>query len=103
MISVSTKLGLEAAQNAYPEHPVVSFPLDLSSRVAHAFDRLRPDLIAIVEHDLWPNFLRAASRRGVPVALINARLSERSGARYRTLSRFLAWPPGGFEMLTDPE
>lgn len=94
VISVSTKLGLEAAQNAYPEHLVVSFPLDLSRRVGHAFDRLRPDLIAIVEHDLWPNFLRAASGRGVPVALVNARLSERSAARYRAVSRFMSWPPG---------
>jgi len=94
VVSVSTKLGLEAALSAYPEHLVVSFPLDLSGRVGRAFDRLRPNLIAIVEHDLWPNFLRTASRRGVPVALINARLSERSGARYRAVSRFLSWPPG---------
>lgn len=94
VVSVSTKLGLEAAQNAYPEYLVVSFPLDLSGRVGRAFDRLRPDLIAIVEHDLWPNFLRAACGRGVPVALVNARLSERSAARYRTVSRVLTWPPG---------
>ena len=94
VVSVSTKLGLDAARNAYPEHLVVSFPLDLSGRVGQAFDRLRPTLIAIVEHDLWPNFLRAASGRGVPVALINARLSERSAARYRAVSRVLAWPPG---------
>ncbi len=99
VVSVSTKLGLEAALNAYPEHLVVSFPLDLSGRVSRAFDRLRPDLIAIVEHDLWPNFLRAASGRGVPVALVNARLSERSAARYRAVSRLLAWPPGELAMI----
>ena len=94
VVSVSTRLGLEAARSAYPDHLVVSYPLDLSGRVRQAFDRLRPDLIAIVEHDLWPNFLRAASGRGVPVVLINARLSERSAARYRAVARVLSWPPG---------
>jgi 3-deoxy-D-manno-octulosonic-acid transferase len=94
VVSASTKLGLEAARNAYPDHLVVSFPLDLSGHVQRALARLRPSLVVIVEHDLWPNFLRAAAARNVPVILINARLSERSAGRYRVLSRLIPWPPG---------
>ena len=45
--------------------------------------RRRPDAGALVESELWPNLIRAARRRGVPLALVNARFSERSSRRWR--------------------
>jgi 3-deoxy-D-manno-octulosonic-acid transferase len=62
---------------------VVYHPLDLPGPVAAAFDLLRPRLLVLVEAELWPNLLARAAADGVPVVLVNARLSPRSERRYR--------------------
>jgi 3-deoxy-D-manno-octulosonic-acid transferase len=62
-------------------------PLDVPRWVARFLDGWRPDLAVIVESELWPNMLRAADRQGVPLALINARMSARS-------ARGWGWVPG---------
>jgi len=93
VVSSSTRLGVEAARSHYSERIVVSYPLDLSYCVRRAFRQLRPDLIVVVEHDLWPNFLRHAAARGTPVILANARLSPKSLRGCRFLSRVYPWPP----------
>jgi len=58
-------------------------PVDLPRAVAGFLDHWRPALGLIVESELWPNLLLAARRRGIPLALINARLSGRSARRWR--------------------
>jgi 3-deoxy-D-manno-octulosonic-acid transferase len=95
VLSTTTRSGLDAARVHYPTAPVISYPFDFSYLVKRAFDRIRPDLILIVEHELWPNFLWQAQARHVPVAMVNARLSERSLRGYRWLSRVDTWPPPG--------
>lgn len=67
------------------------FPYDLPFSVARVIHRVSPDVMVIVETDLWPNFLFEMKRRAVPVFLVNARLSIRSFAGYRRLS-FLTRP-----------
>ena len=62
-------------------------PLDVPRWVARFLDGWRPDLTVIVESELWPNMLAAAERRGVPMALINARMSARSAQGW-------GWAPG---------
>ncbi len=99
VISSSTRAGVETAQKHFEGCEVFSCPLDLSPLVRRALDRVRPDAIVIVEHDLWPNFVRLARGRGVPVALINARLSPGSLAGYRRLSRLYPWPPRDLQAL----
>lgn len=91
VVSSSTRAGLDSARRHFSEHLVLSCPLDLSWLMRRAFRRLRPDAVVIVEHDLWPNWLRQAARRGVPVALVNARVSERSLRGYRRLARLSRW------------
>jgi 3-deoxy-D-manno-octulosonic-acid transferase len=61
------------------------FPLDWWPFVARAWRRIAPDLVILTEGERWPEHLRQAARRGVPVLSINARLSDRSFAR---LGRF---------------
>ena len=95
VISTTTRAGLEAGRLHYPDAMVISYPFDFSYLVKRAFDRVRPDLILIVEHELWPNFLWHAQARKVPVAIVNGRLSERSLRGYRWLSRVDTWPPPG--------
>lgn len=99
VLSTTTQSGLEAGRRHYPDRQIVSYPFDLSFLVKRAFDRIRPDLVLIVEHELWPNFLWHARARGVPVAIVNGRLSERSLRGYQWLSRVVTWPPRGIVTL----
>ena len=57
-------------------------PYDFPFAVRAFFDRVRPKLLVLVETELWPNLIGEAHRRGVPVLLVNARLSERSARGY---------------------
>jgi 3-deoxy-D-manno-octulosonic-acid transferase len=83
LISTTTRTGYEVAKKHYPEHSVCYFPLDFSWAVSRALERVRPAAIVLVELELWPNFIFAASRRGIPISLINGRLTERSLKGYR--------------------
>jgi len=58
-------------------------PLDTPRAIARFLDHWRPAAGLFVESDLWPNLLLEAQRRGVKLALINARISERSAAGWR--------------------
>jgi 3-deoxy-D-manno-octulosonic-acid transferase len=66
------------------------FPYDLPSAVEGFLDRIRPDAVLVMETEIWPNFFAACGRRGVPVALINARMSARSAAGYARLPGIVA-------------
>jgi len=63
-------------------------PYDFPWAVRRFFDRVRPRLLVLMETELWPNLVAEASRRGVPVLLVNARLSARSAAGYARLGSF---------------
>lgn len=82
VISTTTSTGQEVARKTYPELPLFYFPIDFSWSVARVFESIRPELIVLVELELWPNFLEHARQRKVPVAVINGRISERSAHRY---------------------
>ncbi|MCD4828445.1 MAG: 3-deoxy-D-manno-octulosonic acid transferase [Candidatus Cloacimonetes bacterium] len=66
-------------------------PLDMPLVVAKAFRRVRPDMLVLVETELWPEMLRQARRFRVPVTVVNGRLSARSVRRYRRYG--LLWRP----------
>ena len=65
------------------------FPFDFTPYIARALDRVTPDLVVIVETELWPNLLRACRRRGVKTMLVNGRLSTRSYQGYRLVRPFM--------------
>jgi 3-deoxy-D-manno-octulosonic-acid transferase len=58
-------------------------PYDLPGAVARFLERVRPALAVVMETELWPNLFHACRRRGIPLLLVNARLSEQSLAGYR--------------------
>lgn len=64
-------------------------PFDFEACVEEAFRRWRPRMLVVVEHELWPNLYLGAARHGVPLVVVNARMSARSLARYRHLGRSL--------------
>ena len=88
-LSVTTAAGRELAQRIVPPGvPVFAFPFDLAGPVERALSRVRPGLVLLTETELWPLFLDRAAARGIPVALVNGRISERSYPRYRRLRRW---------------
>lgn len=89
VISSTTDTGFDEAKKAFPDLPVFFWPLDFSWAVKRALGRVRPDLVVLAESELWPNFLRAAERAGVPVAVVNARMSPRSAGRLARLGRLV--------------
>jgi 3-deoxy-D-manno-octulosonic-acid transferase len=74
-------------------------PLDVPAWGARFLDHWRPDAAGFVESEIWPNMLGAAARRGVPLMLINARLSARSLARWRLAPRTAGMILGWFTMI----
>jgi 3-deoxy-D-manno-octulosonic-acid transferase len=71
-------------------------PLDVPAWVRRFLDHWRPDVVGFVESELWPNILAACRARGIPVMLINGRLSDRSLARWRRVPRLARQVAGGF-------
>ncbi|MFP4215969.1 MAG: 3-deoxy-D-manno-octulosonic acid transferase [Phycisphaerae bacterium] len=87
MISSTTDTGIAAARKRFGhDHVVFRFPKDFSFAVRRALRRVRPDLVVLIEGDIWPNFLAEANRRDVPVVVVNGRMSPNKGyPRYRKL------------------
>jgi 3-deoxy-D-manno-octulosonic-acid transferase len=71
-------------------HRVVRYPLDFSWAVERFLDRVRPDVVGLLELEVWPNFTQACQERGIPVAVLNGRLSAESFGGYRRLRRALS-------------
>ncbi|MGJ3244209.1 MAG: 3-deoxy-D-manno-octulosonic acid transferase [Opitutales bacterium] len=67
------------------------FPLDFTVWSRRTWAAIRPDLVVSMESELWPEHLHQARQRGIPVLLINARLSERSFRRYRIAGAATRW------------
>lgn len=99
VVTTTTTTGHALAEERVPKNVVVLYaPLDFPPFVRAAFDAIQPARIALVEAEVWPNWMATARRRDVPVYLINARLSPRSESRFRRfravvapIFRQLAW------------
>ncbi len=91
VVSATTDTGVHRAAALFGEsHPVLRYPFDLSASVGRFLDRVRPDLVALTELEVWPNFVEACTKRGIPVVVISGRLSDQSFARYRKVRRWVA-------------
>ena len=85
VFSTLTYTGKRAAARAYPDCGVRYLPLDMRCTVMRALARVRPDLVVLVEGDIWPNFICAAKSLGARIAVVNGRFSKRSAGRYARL------------------
>lgn len=75
------------------------FPVDHPQWTKNFLDHWKPDAILWMESELWPNMLLEIARRKIPVALINARLSEKSAQRWRLARRQIKKLLGGFSLF----
>jgi 3-deoxy-D-manno-octulosonic-acid transferase len=91
IISTGTETGQAVARRHFlPIGALVCyFPLDLPWAVSRALSVIRPDIFVALESEVWPNFLTTAKHRGVSLALMNARLSDRSFRRYARYKKYL--------------
>lgn len=91
MISTTTRTGQTLARKRFGADRVFYFPLDLGWAVRAWLRALRPKMLVLAETEFWPRMLVECRRAGVPVAVVNARISDRSWPRYRRLAGW--WRP----------
>lgn len=95
VVTTQTPTGAQALRNAWGDRIVHRYaPMDTPGAVARFLDRLRPQALILIERELWPQWLFACAERALPVALLNARLTESSSRSYRRWHGVLrhAWP-----------
>jgi 3-deoxy-D-manno-octulosonic-acid transferase len=84
IISTTTQTGQAMARERMPfADAVIYFPLDWAFCVRRALEAVRPALVLVLETEIWPNFLREAGQRQIPVLFVSGRISDRSFARYQ--------------------
>jgi len=93
ILSTTTPTGHALAVELATQHPgrvvVIYSPVDLPGVGRLLLKRVQPTQLILVEAEVWPNLTAAASHLGIPVSLVNARLSPRSERRYRKFRNFI--------------
>ncbi len=82
-LSTTTAAGQKLARERHGEENVFYFPLDFAFAIRPYLKHLRPKLVVLAETEFWPNFLRLVKRSGAKLAVVNARISDRSHNGYR--------------------
>jgi 3-deoxy-D-manno-octulosonic-acid transferase len=90
-VSTTTETGQRLAKDRLAESPVFYLPLDFKFAVRRYLRVLRPKMLVLMESELWPRLIDECAKSGVPVAVVNARVSDRSFPRYMRLQRL--WRP----------
>ena len=91
VLTTTTTTGFAFAEKEAPDWMRVMYnPLDFLPIVWRAFATIQPSRIVLVEAEVWPNLAAEARRRGLPLALVNARLSARSERRFRRVRQLVA-------------
>lgn len=90
VVSTTTATGQILARERISRYAEVCyFPLDFRFSVDRFLSALRPTAVLILETEIWPNFLKAACDRSIPVIIANGRISDRSFPRYSLFKPFL--------------
>ncbi len=82
VVSTTTHTGQKLARGKFGEGEVFYFPLDFGVCIRPYLRALKPKLVVLAETEFWPNFLRLAAKSGARLAVVNARISDRSFPRY---------------------
>lgn len=90
VLSTITDTGQKVAAERVPEGTkVVYLPFDITFILSAVLKRIKPKILIIIETELWPNMLRVFKKRGIPIVLLNGRISERSFRGYKKISFFM--------------
>jgi 3-deoxy-D-manno-octulosonic-acid transferase len=85
VVSTTTRTGQALARERFGAERVFYMPLDFASMVRAYLRALQPAALVLMESELWPRMLHECARRGIPVAVVNARVSDRTFARTMTV------------------
>ena len=89
VFSTTSSTGWKTAEREVtPDDVLIYNPLDFGGCVKRALNAVKPRAVILTETEIWPNFIRALKKRGVPIYLVNARISDRSAPRYKALRWF---------------
>ncbi len=99
VVSTMTPTGNDEAKKRFADHRVVFFPADVGNLPGYWLRRLGIARVILFETELWPNFLSDCQTLNIPVAMINARISDRSFPRYRFFRFFLRPLWGGLSFI----
>ena len=100
LVTSGTVTSATIMQQRLPHGALHQFvPLDMPGAVARFLDHWKPDAGLFVESDLWPNLILAARKRGIRLALVNARISARSAERWRLAQKSVAALLGAFDIV----
>jgi len=86
VVSTTTRTGQKLARERFGAERAFYFPLDFAWAVRSWLRVLRPRMLVLLETEFWPRMLIECRRAGIPVAVVNARISDRSWPRYRRLA-----------------
>ena len=88
VLSTTTLDARRVAERTYPGRIIFYFPMQFSFMIRRTLRRIRPTAVVLIEQELWANFLFHADQAGVPVLLVNGRISGRS----ERLLQIVKWP-----------
>ncbi len=83
VVSTTTDTGQQLACKRFGDENVFYFPMDFAFAIRPYLEALQPEMIVLAETEFWPNFLRLVHARGARIAVVNARISDRSWPNYR--------------------
>lgn len=87
VVSTTTATGQRLARERFGKSAVFYFPLDFAFAVRAWLRALRPEMLVLLETELWPRLLTECRRQKIPVCVVNARISDRSWPRYYRLRK----------------
>lgn len=91
VVSTTTVTGQKVARELFAQDAAVVFyfPIDWAWTVRRVLRTVQPAAIFVMETELWPHLFRQANKRGIPVAVLNGRISEKSFGRYKMVKPFI--------------
>jgi 3-deoxy-D-manno-octulosonic-acid transferase len=99
VVSTTTDTGQKLARERFGEQNVFYFPLDFAFAIRPYLRQLQPRLVVLAETEFWPNFLRLVRSSGARIAVVNARISNRSWPGYKRFSFLLRRVLGNVDMF----
>ncbi|MDH5201741.1 MAG: 3-deoxy-D-manno-octulosonic acid transferase [Nitrospirota bacterium] len=90
ILSTITDTGRKVAQEGAPEGTtVVYLPFDIPLILNAVIKKIRPEILIVIETELWPNMFRRFKKKGIPIVVFNGRISENSLRGYKRISFFM--------------
>lgn len=89
VVSTFTPTGRKAALEKLDAHAVFFLPIDLSFTIKRAVKEIMPQMLILMETEIWPNLIRECGRNNIPVVIVNGRISDKSLGKYKRLRPLL--------------